>query len=81
MLMGYSVKLKILYNSIKGKICKIEKVELLEINVTLKSLKKPKNYHLGRDKELDSLREKQKKDDELQKDGFDIAVELSGLGS
>ena len=34
-----------------------------------------------RDKELDSLREKQKKDDELQKDAFDIAVELSGLGS
>lgn len=34
-----------------------------------------------RDKELDSLREKKKKDNELQKDGFDIAVELSGLGS
>ncbi len=33
-----------------------------------------------RDKELDSLREKKKKDNELQKDGFDIAVELSGLG-
>jgi len=34
-----------------------------------------------RDKELDSLREKKKKDNELQKDAFDIAVELSGLGS
>ena len=34
-----------------------------------------------RDKELDSLREKKKKDNKLQKDGFDIAVELSGLGS
>ena len=33
-----------------------------------------------RDKELDSLREKKKKDNELQKDAFDIAVELSGLG-
>ena len=34
-----------------------------------------------RDKELDSLREKKKKDNELQKDVFNIAVELSGLGS
>jgi len=34
-----------------------------------------------RDKELDFLREKKKKDDELQKDTFDIVVELSGLGS
>ena len=33
-----------------------------------------------KDRELDSLREKKKKDNELQKDGFDIAVELSGLG-
>ncbi len=34
-----------------------------------------------RDKELDSLREKKKKDNELQKDAFDIVVEFSGLGS
>jgi hypothetical protein len=33
-----------------------------------------------RDKELGSLREKKQKDNELQKDAFDIAVELSGLG-
>lgn len=34
-----------------------------------------------RDEELDSLREKKKKDNKLQKDAFDIVVELSGLGS
>ena len=33
-----------------------------------------------RDKELDSLREKQKNNDELQKDAFDMIVELSGGG-
>ena len=34
-----------------------------------------------RDKELDTIRKKQQKESELEKDMFDIAVELGGLGS
>lgn len=48
---------------------------------TKESEKTKESSSSKRDKELDSLRDKQKKDDELQKDAFDLVVELSGLGS
>ena len=82
MMTNYFVKLKIVYNSIKGKKMQDRKNRTLRDDCYSKKHEKTKETSsLNRDKELDSLREKQKKDDELQKDTFDMIVELSGLGN